>query len=194
MFVVDRAALLALSALSLVSAQANSNSTFKIDPSEVTPLDQSNWCLAEQNSCSTLCGTVIINSCEPETLDFSCECEGNSYPDMNKFQNTIPWFVCTQLQDNCTAENAGNAAGQKNCTATYGSKCGTENVDDHKGEGAATSTTSSSSSVAPQSTSASTAAPSSSTSEAAAAIPTAHIQHIGNGAAAVALGLLAYAL
>ncbi|KAI1420372.1 hypothetical protein F5Y12DRAFT_131485 [Xylaria sp. FL1777] len=190
----DRVALLALSTLSLVSAQANSNSTFTINPSEVTPLEQSNWCTAQENSCTTLCGTVLQNSCEPNTLDFLCECEGETYPDMNKFKNTIPWFVCTQLQSDCTAQNAGNAAGQKNCTATYGDKCGTEDVNDHKGEGAATTTTtttSSSTSIAAQTT---TAAPSSSTSEGAAAIPTAHIQHIGNGAAAVALGLLAYAL
>lgn len=41
MLIADRAALLALSAVSLVSAQANSNSTFKIDPSEVDPIDRS---------------------------------------------------------------------------------------------------------------------------------------------------------
>ncbi|KAI0910760.1 hypothetical protein F4823DRAFT_346154 [Ustulina deusta] len=188
----DRVALLALSTLSLVSAQANSNSTFTINPSEVTPLEQSNWCNAQQNSCNTLCGTVLRNDCDPSTLDFSCECVGGTYPDMNEFENTIPWFVCTKLQDDCTADNAGNAAGQKNCTATFGDKCGTENVSDHQGEGAATTTTSSSASATPHSTT--TAAPSSSTSEGAATIPTAHIQHLGNGAAAIALGLLAYAL
>ncbi|TGJ83978.1 hypothetical protein E0Z10_g4758 [Xylaria hypoxylon] len=186
----DQVALFALSTLSLVSAQANSNSTFKIDPSEVTALQQSNWCNAQQSSCSTLCGSVLRNDCETDTLDFLCECSGETYPDMNKFKNTIPWFVCTELQDDCTAENAGNAAGQKNCTATFGDNCGTEDVQDHQGEGAATVTTSSSTSA--QSTPTPTAAPSSSTSEGAA--PTAHIKHIGNGAAAVALGLLAYAL
>ncbi|RWA13758.1 hypothetical protein EKO27_g1355 [Xylaria grammica] len=151
-------ALAALSAVSLVSAQANSNSTFTIDPSSITTLQQ-------------------------------CE----AYPDMNKFQNTIPWFVCTKLQNDCTAENAGDANAQKNCTATYGDKCGTEDVNDHKGEGAVSATTTSSStSAGSQATSTTSAAPSSSTSEGAA--PTAHIKHIGNGAAAVALGLLAYAL
>ncbi|KAI1114766.1 hypothetical protein F5Y14DRAFT_461152 [Nemania sp. NC0429] len=190
----DQAALLALSALTLVSAQANSNSTFKIPPNQVDPLKQSMWCNAQQDSCNTLCGSVIVNDCDPPTLDFVCECEGESFPDMNKFENTIPWFVCELYQANCIATNAGNLAGQKNCTATYQDNCGTESVEDHKGEGAATPTptpSSSSSSVAPQSTS---APPASSTSSGAAAVATPHIHHIGNGAAAVALGLLAYAL
>ncbi|GAW20705.1 hypothetical protein ANO14919_102140 [Xylariales sp. No.14919] len=185
--------LAALSAVSLVSAQANSNSTFTIDPSSITTLQQSTWCNAQQDSCSTLCGSVLRNDCETSTLDFLCECAGEAYPDMNKYQNTIPWFVCTKLQNDCTAENAGDANAQKNCTATYGDKCGTEDVNDHKGEGAVSATTTSSStSAGSQATSTTSAAPSSSTSEGAA--PTAHIKHIGNGAAAVALGLLAYAL
>ncbi|KAI1366763.1 hypothetical protein F5Y08DRAFT_118382 [Xylaria arbuscula] len=189
----DRVALIALSTLSLVSAQANSNSTFTIDPDEVTPLEHSNWCTAQTNSCNTLCGSVLQNNCDLTTLDFLCECEGDSYPDMNLYQNTIPWFVCTKLQDNCIEANVGNANGQKNCTATYGDKCGTEDVNDHKGEGAATVTTSSSASAEPTSTESSTASSLTSSSMDGAA-PTAHAQFIGNGAAAVALGLLAYAL
>ncbi|KAJ3578975.1 hypothetical protein NPX13_g1590 [Xylaria arbuscula] len=163
----DRVALIALSTLSLVSAQANSNSTFTIDPDEVTPLEHSNWCTAQTNSCNTLCGTVLQNNCD--------------------------LFVCTKLQDNCIEANVGNANGQKNCTATYGDKCGTEDVNDHKGEGAATVTTSSSATAEPTSTESSTASSLTSSSMDGAA-PTAHAQFIGNGAAAVALGLLAYAL
>ncbi|KAI1131725.1 hypothetical protein F5Y10DRAFT_232934 [Nemania abortiva] len=187
----DRTALLALSALTLVSAQANSNSTFKIDPSEVSDLEQSTWCNAQQDSCGTLCGSAIINDCTPSTLDFECECTGGNYPDMNLFENTIPWFVCEQLQADCISTNAGNLAGQKNCTATYGDNCGTEMVADHAGEGAASATTSTSSSATAQAT---TTQPATSSSSGAAAAPTAHMHHIGNGAAAVALGLLAYAL
>ncbi|KAI3323359.1 hypothetical protein HD806DRAFT_544112 [Xylariaceae sp. AK1471] len=186
-------ALVALSALTmLVSAQSSSNSTFKIDPSLVNALDQSTWCSGQQDSCQTLCGSVpILNMCDTTSLNFECECTGGSYPDMNKFMNTMPWFVCTRLQQNCIVTEENNAAGQKNCTATYGDKCGTESVQDHQGEGAAQPTTSSSATAEP--TSQSTGAPTSSSSN-AAALPTAHIQHIGNGAAAVAIGVLAYVL
>ncbi|KAI0450615.1 hypothetical protein F5B21DRAFT_490322 [Xylaria acuta] len=189
----DQAALLALSVLTLVSAQANSNSTFKLDnPDKVAPFQRSTWCGGQQDSCNTLCGSVLINNCDTKTLDFECECAGNSYPDMNKFENTIPWFVCEQLQADCITANENNANGQKNCTATFQDNCGTEDVEDHKGEGAASATTSSSTSAAPQPTT--TTEPETSSSSAAASAPTAYVHHIGNGAAAVALGLLAYAL
>ncbi|KAI8624678.1 hypothetical protein F5Y19DRAFT_307570 [Xylariaceae sp. FL1651] len=191
---VDSIALVALSALTLVSAQSTSNSTFTIDPTSVTDVDKSTWCGAQTDSCSTLCGTPLINNCDTTSLNFECECVGGNFPDMNKFMNTVPWFVCERLQDNCIVANENNAAGQKNCTATYKSKCGTESPNDHQGEGASSGT--SSSSTAPSSTAGpqSTSAPTSSVSKGVAAAPTAHIQHLGNGAAAVALGLLAYAL
>ncbi|KAI1820801.1 hypothetical protein F4861DRAFT_38687 [Xylaria intraflava] len=190
---VGRAPFVALSGLALVAAQDHSNSTFKIDPSQVNPLDQSTWCNAQQNSCATLCGSVMVNNCDPSSLNFECECAGSNFPDMNLYKSTVPWFVCTRLQDNCIVANENNAAGQKNCTATFGDHCGTENVQDHQGQGSVSPTTSSSTSAQPQSTK--TDAPaSSSTSSGAATAPTAHIQHIGNGAAAVAIGLLAYAL
>ncbi|KAI0486327.1 hypothetical protein F4859DRAFT_511321 [Xylaria cf. heliscus] len=190
----NQVALLALSALTLVSAQANSNSTFKIDPDSVDSLQRSTWCNGQQDSCNTLCGSVLVNNCDTKTLDFECECAGNSFPDMNKFENTIPWFVCEQLQANCITANEMNAAGQKNCTTTFQDNCGTENVQDHKGEGAAVSTTASSSSASATPQATTTTGPETSSSSAAASAPTAYVHHLGNGAAAVALGLLAYAL
>ncbi|KAI0135207.1 hypothetical protein F4814DRAFT_13359 [Daldinia grandis] len=188
-----RAAAVVLSALALVSAQANSNSTFKIDPNDVDISDRVDWCQGQQDSCGTICGSVIQNGCSVTTLDFQCVCQGGNEPDMNDFMNTVPWFVCERLQSNCITQNENNAAGQKNCTSTFGDKCGSEDVDKHKGEGSVGTT--SSSSVAPSGTAApaaSSAAPSSSSSE-AAAVPT-NIQYLGNGAAAVALGMFAYML
>ncbi|KAI1452351.1 hypothetical protein F4805DRAFT_31774 [Annulohypoxylon moriforme] len=184
-------AVVALSALGLVSAQSNSNSTFTIDPNTVDISDRVAWCQGQTDSCGTICGNAINNACSTDTLDFTCECQGGNYPDMNVFENTMPWFVCERLQSNCITQEENNAAGQKNCTETFGDKCGTENVTAHAGEG---ETTSSSSSAAPSgsATAASSSAAASSTSH-AAAVPT-NVQYIGNGAAAVALGLFAYML
>ncbi|KAI0381979.1 hypothetical protein F5Y04DRAFT_253704 [Hypomontagnella monticulosa] len=190
-----RAAVVALSALSLVSAQANSNSTFTIDPSTVDISDRVAWCQGQTDSCGTICGTATSNGCSVDTLDFQCVCQGGKSPDMNLYMNTMPWFVCEKLQSNCIVQTENNAAGQKNCTSTFGDKCGTEKVADHAGEGASsTTTTSSSSSSSPtgSQTGASNSAAPSSTSE-GGAVPT-HVQYLGNGAAAVALGLFAYML
>ncbi|KAI2629585.1 hypothetical protein GGR54DRAFT_649973 [Hypoxylon sp. NC1633] len=179
----------ALSALTLVSAQANSNSTFKIDPNSVTISDRVTWCQGEQDSCGTVCGQPISNDCNTNTLDFTCVCQGNNAPDMNVFMNAMPWFVCEQLQSNCITQTENNAAGQKNCTETFGSKCGTEAVADHAGEGAVTSTTSSSATPSGTATAASSSVASTSSSH-GAAVPT-NVQHLGNGAAAVAVGFMA---
>jgi hypothetical protein len=100
-------------------------------------------------------------------------------------------FVCEKLQDNCIVANENNAAGQKNCTATFKNHCGTESVQDHQGEGSASPTTSSSISTTAEPTS---AAATSTSSSKGGAVPTAHVQVLGNGAAAVALGVLAYVL
>ncbi|KAF3060958.1 putative pci domain-containing protein [Daldinia childiae] len=187
-----RAAAVVLSALTLVSAQANSNSTFKIDPTDVDISDRVNWCQGQQDSCGTICGSVVQNGCSVDTLDFQCVCQGGNEPDMNEFMNTVPWFVCERLQSNCITQNENNAAGQKNCTSTFGDKCGTEDVDKHKGEGSVSTTSSSSAAPSGTATPAASSAPSSSSSE-AAAVPT-NIQYLGNGAAAVALGMFAYML
>ncbi|KAI0147880.1 hypothetical protein F4776DRAFT_286667 [Hypoxylon sp. NC0597] len=189
------AAVVALSALTLVSAQANSNSTFKIDPSTVDISDRVTWCQGQQDSCNTLCGTATDNSCSTDTLDFQCTCQGGNSPNMNLYQDTVPWFVCERLQQNCIVQFENNAAGQRNCTQTYGDNCGTEKVEDHAGEGATGGTSSSSTASASGSATAAasgSAAPSSSSSQ-GAAVPT-NVQYLGNGAAAVAVGLFAYML
>ncbi|XXG94805.1 hypothetical protein Hte_001063 [Hypoxylon texense] len=187
-------AVIALSALNLVSAQANSNSTFTIDPSLVDLSDRISWCQGETDSCNTICGTVINQDCSTDTLDFSCVCQGGNEPDMNLYQNAMPWFVCERLQQNCITATENNAAGQKNCTETFGDKCGTENVADHAGEGASSSTTTTSSASSSTGTAAAETGSSVSTSSSlGAAVPTS-VQFIGNGAAAAALGLFAYML
>ncbi|KAI0842268.1 putative amidoligase enzyme-domain-containing protein [Hypoxylon sp. FL0890] len=200
------AALVALSAFTLVSAQANSNSTFTIDPTTVDISDRVAWCQGETDSCSTLCGTAIDNSCSTDTLDFQCTCQGGNSPNMNLYENTMPWvryislasslvlifkyrslflplaqFVCERLQQNCIVQFENDAAGQKNCTSTYGDKCGTEQVEDHAGQGATGGTSSSSSASASGSATAaaSNSAAASTSSSQAAAVPT-NVQYLGN--------------
>ncbi|KAI0600133.1 hypothetical protein F4775DRAFT_92185 [Biscogniauxia sp. FL1348] len=186
--------LVAFSAFNLVSAQSDSNSTFKIsDPTTIALSTRVTWCQGQTDSCSTLCGTAITNDCSTTDLNFDCVCQGGNEPDMNPYMNTMPWYVCTELQDECITANENDAAGQKNCTTSIGDKCGTENVADHAGEGSV-STSSTTSAASSATAAASSTASASSSANAAPAMPTANIHYLGNGAAAVAMGLLAYAL
>ncbi|KAI0483049.1 hypothetical protein GGR56DRAFT_622729 [Xylariaceae sp. FL0804] len=188
--------LVALSALTLVSAQTESNSTWTLSSDDFTASQASSWCSAQYDSCNTLCGTATINNCDTGSLNFECQCLSGKYPNMNEFMQTIPYYACETLQSNCIIANQNDANGQKNCTETFQDNCPSENPDDHTGEFAASSSSSSSSSSTTATATAGSASSSStsSVSQGGAAMPTAAMNVLGNGAAAVAVGLFAYAL
>ncbi|ETS86508.1 hypothetical protein PFICI_00336 [Pestalotiopsis fici W106-1] len=182
---VTKVAVAALSALTVVSA---GNSTFSIDVDSVTLATKASWCTSEKNVCGEICSTSE-NSCEPSTLDFSCVCTDGTEPDMNEYQNSVPYYICETAFANCIAANTDSASGQKNCTTTIADECGTKVA----GSSSTTTTAAASSSgTGTAATAASSSVSSSSTSQ-AGAMPTG-IQHLPNGAIAVAAGLLAMAL
>ncbi|KAK9776882.1 putative Extracellular membrane protein CFEM domain-containing protein [Seiridium cardinale] len=178
----------ALSALTVVSA---SNSTFSIDPNSVTLSQRAAWCTSEINVCGQLCD-YSANNCDPATLDYTCTCTSGTSPDMNEYQDSLPYYICTQAFDNCISANVGSQTGQANCTTTIKDQCGTKLASDSSSS--TTSAASSTGTATGTATAASSSgtATSSSTSK-AGAMPTG-VQHLGNGAVAVAVGLLAYAL
>ncbi|RYO90941.1 hypothetical protein DL764_008351 [Monosporascus ibericus] len=186
----------ALTALSLVSAQAQSNSTFTLpNPSEVDPGLRANWCRSQRTACDNLCQQVTANDCDIETLDFSCVCSNGESPDFNEYRDTIPFFVCNQLFEDCIEDNPDDARAQANCTTTYDDNCGTEDSADAAQIDAQTSTSSpTSSATAPPETSSTGSAEATTTSDSGAMPTNMPIQHIGNGVAAVAVGVFAYML
>lgn len=185
--------LFALSALTTVSAQ-----NFTIDPNEVDLTTRSAWCSGEYSTCDTLCDKdASTNDCDPATLSYNCICSSNSSaPGLQYYSESMPSFICRQAFSDCINTNAGNAAGQRNCTSTIGDVCGTLDIANYTATptttsaGPSSATTAASTSAASSGTGASAAATSSST---AAAAPT-NIHLIGNGAAAMAVGLFAYLL
>jgi len=100
-------------------------------------------------------------------------------------------FVCQQAFEDCNLAHTGDASGQRNCTSSIKNQCGS--IDPNKaviGGGGGSSSSSSASGTA--SPTAGGSSQSTSSSKAAAA-PT-NFQQFGNGAAAVAVGVLAYML
>ncbi|CAK7202721.1 hypothetical protein SEUCBS139899_005448 [Sporothrix eucalyptigena] len=181
----------ALSALGLVSA-----TNFTIDISSVPLTTRSNWCTAQSNTCSTLCDNdPTANSCDPNTLDYSCLCQNGSAPGLQYYTQTMPTFICQEAYSECNAEYAGNAQAQANCTTSIEDQCGT--LDPANYTAAAATTSSKTSAATGKSTGTASAATASgtaavtTTSSKAGSMPTAMV---GNGAAAVALGLFAYLL
>ncbi|RYP78537.1 hypothetical protein DL771_000490 [Monosporascus sp. 5C6A] len=187
----------ALTALSLASAQAQSNSTFTLpNPSAVDLSLRSAWCRSQNNACDNLCQQATNNDCDPETLVFSCVCSNGESPDFNEYRDTIPFFVCKQLFEDCIASHPDDARAQANCTTTYDDNCGTEDSADAAQIDAQTSTSSATSSAtAPPETSSAGQEETTTTASDSGAMPTnMPIQHIGNGVAAVAVGVFAYML
>ncbi|KAL1868708.1 hypothetical protein Daus18300_005842 [Diaporthe australafricana] len=183
----------ALSAL-LVSAQ---NSTFSIDPSEVTATLRAQWCSAQTSTCNTLCDSnPQDNSCAVDTLDVSCTCQNGSAPGLQYYTQTVDTFVCQQAFQDCNEANVGNAKGQENCTTTIQDNCGTLDPASYSATPTESGSSSSASATSGSASSSSTADSSSSgasSSSSQAAAPT-NIQHLGTGALAAGMGVLAYLL
>ncbi|KAK7719564.1 hypothetical protein SLS64_001741 [Diaporthe eres] len=181
----------ALSAL-LVSAQ---NSTFSIDPTEVTLSERAQWCSAQSSTCNTLCDSnPQDNSCDVDTLDFSCNCQNGSAPGLQYYTQTMDTFICQRAFQDCNEANVGNAKGQENCTTSIQDNCGTLDPADYSATPSATESSSSETASATSGGSSSTAsAGSASSSSSQAAAPT-NIQHLGTGALAAGMGVLAYLL
>ncbi|KAJ5120585.1 uncharacterized protein N7515_009973 [Penicillium bovifimosum] len=94
--------------------------------------ERSAWCSAQRNTCPDICqdGTRL-NSCDSNTLDFSCVCADGSTPDVTPFKQTVPFFVCQANYGQCINSHPDDAEGQRTCkkNAVCGSKNATEEAD-----------------------------------------------------------------
>ncbi|KAK4105433.1 hypothetical protein N658DRAFT_503578 [Parathielavia hyrcaniae] len=179
--------LAALSALTVAAAQ-----NFTIDPSKVEPVQKSEWCGAQYNSCKELCDNRLTkNECDPTSLAYSCICSNGTAPGLQYYIHTIPTFVCDQAYADCIAANINSAKAQDGCKTNIKEKCGTlDPAESNAGSGSASSSAAPSGTNAPSQTSASGQnAASTSTSTAAAAAT--NMAYIGNGVAVVAAGVFA---
>ncbi|EED16193.1 conserved hypothetical protein [Talaromyces stipitatus ATCC 10500] len=92
-----------------------------IDPSTIPIATRDQWCSQQQTSCPLIClqlpnGTsdTQSNTCDPDTLDFSCVCNTGQSPNSTEYSQTIPYFICTayntQCQNNCSGASDCQAA------------------------------------------------------------------------------------
>ncbi|KAI0137109.1 hypothetical protein BJ170DRAFT_590052 [Xylariales sp. AK1849] len=178
----QKVATVALFALSSVLAK-----NFTIDPNSVTISERASWCTAETNTCNSLCNddTNAIG-CDPVALTATCTCSDGTVPELSDYTNSLQYFICEKAADQCIAANVGSQTGQSNCTTSIRDECGTKNAS----AAVTTSSVTSSSATGTATKAASSTAAASSTSS-AGAMPTS-LQHLGNGAAAVAIGLFVY--
>ncbi|KFY24973.1 hypothetical protein V491_01950, partial [Pseudogymnoascus sp. VKM F-3775] len=109
------------------------NTTY-IDLTTIDPQITASWCIGERSGCQTLCdGNAPTNDCDPTKITYKCVCEDGSTPDLAKYKNTLPEFVCQANFAGCIDAHPNDAVGQGNCKSDIQDTCGTLNITDYKG-------------------------------------------------------------
>lgn len=86
--------------------------------------EKSSWCSAQLNTCPQICGGFAKdNRCNAGSLAFKCVCGNGTTPDVAKYTNTLPFFVCQANFGQCIKNSPDDAAAQKKCKNEQ-SKCG----------------------------------------------------------------------
>ncbi|KAK2751954.1 hypothetical protein FQN55_008696 [Onygenales sp. PD_40] len=97
------------------------------DPSKVKDAQKSSWCTAQRSACPQICGGFTSkNYCDAATLTYECKCQDGKTPDVAKYKNTLPFFICQETFVQCIASHPDDLAGQRKCKENQ-SKCGTIN-------------------------------------------------------------------
>ncbi|PGH33438.1 hypothetical protein GX50_03745 [[Emmonsia] crescens] len=118
-----------LLALSCIAGFASSQS---IDPSTVPEATRDAWCRDQTTSCPLLClqnkkatGEPDENRCDPETLIFSCICSNGLTPDSSEYSQPIPYYICTEANNQCVLNCNGDPGCQTACRVE--NPCGAQN-------------------------------------------------------------------
>ncbi|KAE8347991.1 hypothetical protein BDV28DRAFT_144577 [Aspergillus coremiiformis] len=129
---------------SAAAATTASNYTFPegFDLNQVKPADKAAWCLAERNSCPKICGGVADrNTCDSQSLSFTCTCSNGTDADVAPYAETIPFFVCQENYRQCI-QHSIDLDGDDKCKKAQ-SQCGSKNASDASGSSAPTTTSTS---------------------------------------------------
>ncbi|OAX79191.1 hypothetical protein ACJ72_06492 [Emergomyces africanus] len=115
-----------------VSSIAGFASSQSIDPSTVPEATRDAWCRDQTTSCPLLClqndktsDEVLVNRCDPETLIYSCKCSNGLAPNASEFSQTIPFYICTEANNQCVRNCNGDPTCQTACRVD--NPCGAQN-------------------------------------------------------------------
>ncbi|EHK39800.1 hypothetical protein TRIATDRAFT_303083 [Trichoderma atroviride IMI 206040] len=89
-----------------------------IDPDSVPIATRTSWCSYETSSCPLICSQIttkktLVNTCDPDTLQYGCLCGNNQQPNITEFSLTLPYFICQEFVVQCR-----NACGTDSTCAT----------------------------------------------------------------------------
>ncbi|WPH02439.1 Hypothetical protein R9X50_00530300 [Acrodontium crateriforme] len=127
------AATLAVAATLLLSASAQTNGQYQIDPNSVSSGTRSYWCQQQISECPLIClqtpaqsSETITNNCNADTLQYSCVCSNGQAPNVTEYSQTLPYFICTEWGNQCVTNCAnGDTSCQSACRQQH--QCGALN-------------------------------------------------------------------
>ncbi|KAF1355276.1 hypothetical protein BDV97DRAFT_418969 [Delphinella strobiligena] len=122
-----------------------------INPDSVELATRESWCRAETSTCPQICGTTSSNTCNPDTLNYTCTCSSGTTPNISSYEQTLPFYICQQWVGDCVLGHPNDLDGQTACQSVI---CGSGNASTAQSSSSASSSASSTSSAAASSSSA----------------------------------------
>jgi len=114
--------------LSMASAQS---SGYQIDPNSVSSSLRTYWCNSQITQCPLIClqppsesATVNENSCDDDTLTFSCVCGDGLSPNVTQYTQTLPYFICSEWGNQCVTGCNGDNTCSSACRQDH--PCGAQ--------------------------------------------------------------------
>lgn len=126
--IFSRALLVAASLVGLVNCQTWTSVNISAIPIET----RNYWCEGQTSSCPLLClqmpGTSDPpkdNTCDSDSLIYSCICDNDMSPNASQYSQTIPYFLCTEANNECVKNCNGISSCQSACRDDH--PCGAQN-------------------------------------------------------------------
>ncbi|KKZ64733.1 hypothetical protein EMCG_09367 [[Emmonsia] crescens] len=86
------------------------------NPDSVSKEQKLAWCDAQSAACPSVCKSFAsVNRCNVNDLTYTCTCGDGTTPDLTKFKNTIPFFICTETYAQCIENHPDDLTGQRLC-------------------------------------------------------------------------------
>ena len=88
------------------------------------------WCSEQQSSCPLIClqqpgaTGITSNNCDANSLTFECVCNNGVSPNASQYTQTIPYFECTESNNQCVAACGQDNSCQSNCRTEH--PCGAQ--------------------------------------------------------------------
>ncbi|KAG2415636.1 hypothetical protein HFD88_006827 [Aspergillus terreus] len=112
---------------------AHSQTNFTFNAGDIDSSTRSYWCQQQTSTCPLLClqmpgasSNPSANTCDSKSLSYNCICSNGQSPNASEYSQTIPYFICTEQNNQCVARcSAADSACQSACRTDH--PCGAQN-------------------------------------------------------------------